>query len=122
MHFGSVSVRKFWWDVQDVLARRKQEKKHNSSEPVNLPGQLLFRDMYFAAHAKIGVAFGQAVGNPVARFIPWHLQSKYSVDERGEYRSEGTYLVDDPQAEEYFRRWKEGRTGFPWEDTPSPAS
>ncbi|KAJ9630247.1 hypothetical protein H2204_008608 [Knufia peltigerae] len=116
MHFGSVSVRKFWWDVQDVLARRKKEKKHNSSEPVNLPGQLLFRDMYFAAHAKVGVAFGQAVGNPVARFIPWHLQSKYSVNERGEYRSEGTYLVDDPQAEEYFRRWKEGRTGFPWID------
>ncbi|KAL6240750.1 hypothetical protein RBB50_012314 [Rhinocladiella similis] len=116
MHFGSVSVRKFWWDVQGVLEKRRKEKKHNSSEPVNLPGQLLFRDMYFAAHAKIGVAFRQAVGNPVARFIPWHLQSKYAVNEQGEYQSEGTYLVDDPQAEEYFRRWKEGRTGFPWID------
>ncbi|KIV79866.1 hypothetical protein PV11_07408 [Exophiala sideris] len=116
MHFGSVSVRKFWWDVQDVLDKRKKEKKHNSNHPVNLPGQLLFRDMYFAAHAKIGVPFGQAIGNPVARFIPWHLQSKYTVDEHGKPFSDGTYLVDDAQAEEYFRRWKEGRTGFPWID------
>jgi cryptochrome len=111
MHFGSVSVRKFWWDVQDVLQRRRVEKKKNSGEPVNLPGQLLFRDMYFAAHAKVGFAFGQAVGNPVARFIPWHLQSNYQHNV-----SSGTYVVDDPQAEEYFRRWKEGRTGFPWID------
>ncbi|KAK5209588.1 hypothetical protein LTR72_005019 [Exophiala xenobiotica] len=116
MHFGSVSVRKFWWDVQDVLEKRRKEKKHNSIEPVNLPGQLLFRDMYFAAHAKIGVPFGQAVGNPVARFIPWHLQSNYAIDEEGKYHSDGAYTVDDPQAEEYFRRWKEGRTGFPWID------
>ncbi|KIW15307.1 hypothetical protein PV08_05352 [Exophiala spinifera] len=121
MHFGSVSVRKFWWDVQDVLEKRKREKKHNSAEPVNLPGQLLFRDMYFAAQAKVGVAFGQVVGNPVARFIPWHLQSRYAVvkSEQGEGEiqvADGTYVVDDPQAEEYFRRWKEGRTGFPWID------
>lgn len=116
MHFGSVSVRKFWWDVQDVLDRRRRDKKHNSGEPVNLPGQLLFRDMYFAAHAAVGFPFGQAVGNPVARFIPWHLQSKYLVDAEGKPVSDGTYIVDDPQAEEYFRRWKEGRTGFPWID------
>merc|ERR1712093_353751 len=72
--------------------------------------------MYFAAHAKIGVSFGQAVGNPIARFIPWHLQSNYTIDEEGNYQSDGTYMVDDPHAEEYFRRWKEGRTGFPWID------
>ncbi|KAK5062807.1 hypothetical protein LTR84_004882 [Exophiala bonariae] len=117
MHFGSVSVRKFWWDVQDVLEQRRKEKKHVSGEPVNLPGQLLFRDMYFATHAKIGFQFGQAVGNSVARFIPWHLQLNYvKGDQDGKPVSDGTYLVDDPQAEEYFRRWKEGRTGFPWID------
>lgn len=117
MHFGSVSVRKFWWDVQDVLEKRRKEKKHVSGEPVNLPGQLLFRDMYFAAHAQVGFPFGQAVGNSVARFIPWHLQSNYVRGEKdGNPISDGTYTVDDPQAEEYFRRWKEGRTGFPWID------
>lgn len=117
MHFGSVSVRKFWWDVQDVLEKRKKQKKHNSDEPVNLPGQLLFRDMYFAAHAAVGFQFGQTVGNPVARFIPWHLQSNYVKGEKdGNLISDGTYTVDDPEAEVYFQRWKEGRTGFPWID------
>jgi len=118
MHFGSVSVRKFWWDVQDVLEKRRKQNKPISGEPVNLPGQLLFRDMYFAAHAKLGFQFGQALGNSVARFIPWHLQSNYVKGERdGSLISDGTYVVDDPQAEEYFRRWKEGRTGFPWIDS-----
>ncbi|KIY01385.1 uncharacterized protein Z520_02937 [Fonsecaea multimorphosa CBS 102226] len=117
MHFGSVSCRKFWWDVEAVLEKRRRQKKHVSDHPVNIPGQLLFRDMYFAAHAQIGVAFGQTVGNPVARFIPWHLQSRYSTDkEGGKPVSDGTYMVDNPQAEEYFQRWKHGRTGFPWID------
>ncbi|RVX70043.1 hypothetical protein B0A52_06215 [Exophiala mesophila] len=117
MHFGSVSVRKFWWDVQGVLEKRRKQKKHNSDEPVNLPGQLLFRDMYFAAHAAVGFQFGQTVGNPVARFIPWHLQSNYVKGEKdGKPISDGTYIVDDPEAEAYFQRWKHGRTGFPWID------
>lgn len=116
MHFGSVSCRKFWWDVQGVLERRKRDKKRVSDQPVNLPGQLLFRDMYFAAHAAVGLPFGQAIGNPVARFVPWHLQSRYSLDKDGKPVTDGTYVVDDVQAEEYFRRWKEGRTGFPWID------
>ncbi|KEF57981.1 cryptochrome [Exophiala aquamarina CBS 119918] len=117
MHFGSVSVRKFWWDVQDVLEKRRKQNKHVSGEPVNLPGQLLFRDMYFAAYAKLGFQFGQAVGNSVARFIPWHLQSHYVKGQKdGNPTGDGAYVVDDPQAEEYFRRWKEGRTGFPWID------
>ncbi|KIW78215.1 hypothetical protein Z517_08048 [Fonsecaea pedrosoi CBS 271.37] len=116
MHFGTVSCRRFWWDVQAVLEKRRKEKKRVSDQPVNIPGQLLFRDMYFAAHAQVGAVFGQTVGNPVARFIPWHLQSRYSTDGDGRPVSDGTYVVDDAQAEEYFQRWKHGRTGFPWID------
>ena len=37
-HFGSLSVRKFWWDVQDVFERRKAKGKTNAAEPVNMPG------------------------------------------------------------------------------------
>ncbi|EXJ70164.1 cryptochrome [Cladophialophora psammophila CBS 110553] len=116
MHFGTVSCRKFWWDVQAVLEKRRKEKKRVSDQPVNIPGQLLFRDMYFAAHAQVGVPFGQTVGNPVARFIPWHLQSRYFVGDDGKPVTDGSYVVDDAQAEEYFQRWKHGRTGFPWID------
>ncbi|KAJ9609165.1 hypothetical protein H2200_006937 [Cladophialophora chaetospira] len=116
MHFGSVSCRKYWWDVQVVIERRQKEKKHVSQRPVNIPGQLLFRDMYFGAHCQVGIYFGQQIGNPVARFIPWHLQSRYQTGPDGKLVTDGTYIVDDPKAEEYFQRWKHGRTGFPWID------
>ena len=116
LHFGSISVRKIWWDVQAVLEARKQQKKQNSPMPTNLPGQLLFRDMYFAAQAALGHRFAQTRGNKIARFIDWHLPSNYSQGFGGEYLVNGTYNRDNEQAEEWFRRWKEGRTGFPWID------
>ncbi|KAI9934135.1 hypothetical protein ASPWEDRAFT_104592 [Aspergillus wentii DTO 134E9] len=106
LHFGSLSVRRFWWDVQSVLDKRKRQKKHTSDVPVNLPGQLLFRDMYFAAQSALGASFAQIHGNKVARFIDWHLQS----DE------DGGYTVDFPEAETWYKRWKDGKTGFPWID------
>ncbi|KAK5072031.1 hypothetical protein LTS08_000871 [Lithohypha guttulata] len=115
-HFGTLSIRKFWWDVQEVFEKRKKAGKTNAPEPTNFPGQLLFRDMYFGAQAALGWAFAQTQGNPIARFIPWHLQSNYSDSPVGEHLLDGTYNVDDEKAEEYFRRWKEGRTGFPWID------
>ncbi|KAK5102486.1 hypothetical protein LTR70_000342 [Exophiala xenobiotica] len=115
-HFGTLSVRKFWWDVQDVFEKRKKAGKQNAPPPANFPGQLLFRDMYFGAQAALGYAFAQTRGNKIARFIPWHLQSNHSDTPVGEHLLDGTYNVDDEQAEEYFRRWKEGRTGFPWID------
>lgn len=115
-HFGCLSVRKFWWDVQAVYAKRRRDKKPVASQPENFEGQLLFRDMYFGAQASLGYGFAQTQGNPVARFIPWHLQSTYSSSPIGEHLLDGTYVVDDEKAEEWFRRWKEGRTGFPWID------
>jgi cryptochrome len=119
LHFGSLSCRQFWWDVQAVIERRRKNNKPVSHQPVNIPGQLLFRDMYFAAHCQVGVPFGQLIGNPVARFVPWHLQSRYrsgGSDANAKPVTDGTYIVDDPKAEEYFQRWKHGRTGFPWID------
>ncbi|PYH82419.1 putative DNA photolyase [Aspergillus uvarum CBS 121591] len=116
LHFGTLSVRKFWWDVDAVLQKRKSEKKPVAHIPTNLPGQLLFRDMYFAAQAALGYAYAQTQGNKIARFVPWHLQSNYSQVPRGEHLLDGTYTINDPQAETYFRRWKHGRTGFPWID------
>ncbi|KAJ5089824.1 hypothetical protein N7532_008508 [Penicillium argentinense] len=116
LHFGSLSVRKFWWDVQAVMDERKKSKKHNATIPTNLPGQLLFRDMYFGAQAAVGEAFSRTYGNPVVRFIDWHLQSK-TPEELAHGKPEiKFYEVDSSEAEEWFLRWKEGRTGFPWID------
>ncbi|MCJ1474963.1 hypothetical protein MMC13_003623 [Lambiella insularis] len=109
LHFGSLSCRNFYWRVQDVVDKHK---KKASQPPVSLTGQLLFRDMYFGAQAKLGWSFGQTEGNDHCRFIPWHLRSK--LDKNGLIT--GEYTVDSPQAEDWFQRWKFGRTGFPWID------
>ncbi|KAJ6070107.1 hypothetical protein N7499_011994 [Penicillium canescens] len=113
LHFGSLSVRQFWWDVQGVLAKRRKEKKPNSSVPTSLEGQLLFRDMYMAAQAALGHEFDRTHGNRVARFIDWHLKTNPAKKDGS---IDGAYEADSQDAEGWFQRWKEGRTGFPWID------
>lgn len=110
MHFGSLSCREFYWRVQDIVNNYKGKA---SQPPTSLTGQLLFRDMYFGAQAALGYAFGQTYNNPQCRFIPWHLPSE--IDTKTGLIT-GKYLVNNAKAEEYFVRWKEGRTGFPWID------
>lgn len=110
LHFGSLSVREFYWRVQDVVDNFSGKA---SQLPVSLTGQLLFRDMYFGAQAALGYTFGQTLYNSHCRFIPWHLPSK--VDHSSKLVT-GEYHIDSPQAEEWFQRWKHGRTGFPWID------
>ncbi|KAH8701314.1 FAD binding domain of DNA photolyase-domain-containing protein [Phaeosphaeriaceae sp. PMI808] len=110
LHFGSLSIREFYWRVQDVVDAYKGTP---SQPPTSLTGQLLFRDMYFGAQATLGHAFGQTYNNPQCRFIPWHLPS--DIDGKTGLIT-GTYRVDSAEAEGHFQRWKEGRTGFPWID------
>lgn len=116
LHFGSISVRRIWWDVQSILKERIRQKKPNTSMPTNIPGQLLFRDMYFAAHATIGYQFAHTRGNKIARFIDWHLPSDISPCPDGKWVVNRTYCQDSDQAEAWFQRWKNGVTGFPWID------
>jgi cryptochrome len=114
LHFGSVSVREFYWRVQDVVdAYNKKGKNKSTQPPTSLTGQLLFREMYFAAHASLGRVFSQAMSNPTCRFIPWHLPSE--LDSKTGMAT-GSYKVDDERAEQWFHRWKNGITGFPWID------
>ena len=110
LHFGSLSIREFYWRVHDVVEAYSGKA---SQPPVSLTGQLLFRDMYFGAQASLGFAFGQTLYNSHCRFMPWHLPSK--VDHATK-RVTGKYHIDDPVAEEWLQRWKYGRTGFPWID------
>jgi cryptochrome len=110
LHFGSLSIRKFYWEVQDVVDSYSGKA---SQPPVSLTGQLLFRDMYFGAQAEIGYPFAQTLYNSHCRFIPWHLPSK--VDHQTQLVT-GEYHIDSPIAEAWFQRWKFGITGFPWID------
>ena len=110
MHFGSLSCREFYWRVQDVVTKWKSKA---SQPPASLTGQLLFRDMYFGAQAKLGYSFAQTIRNDHVRFVPWHLRSK--VDEKRNLIT-GEYVVDSEEAQAWLRRWKFGKTGFPWID------
>jgi cryptochrome len=116
LHFGSLSVRKFWWDVKTIMDKRREEKQATADAPTNLLGQLLFREMFFAAQAALGHTFSQTFGNKIAHFIPWRLQSTHSKSPDGKVIRDSTYAVDSEEAETWFRRWREGRTGFPWID------
>ncbi|TVY87068.1 Cryptochrome, partial [Lachnellula willkommii] len=119
LHFGTLSVRHFYWAVQDVLSSYKGKEKA-SSPPTSLIGQLLFRDMYFGAQAHLGHAFSSTLHNPKCRFIPWHLSNHpaptTTTISPSNLTSTSTYTIDFPQAEAWFQRWKFGRTGFPWID------
>ncbi|KAI5465717.1 FAD binding domain of DNA photolyase-domain-containing protein [Mariannaea sp. PMI_226] len=110
LHFGALSVREFYWRVKEVV---DEFGKGASTPPESLIGQLLFRDMYFAAQAALGSVFSQTAKNPYCRFIPWHLPSKRDPDTD---MITGEYHVDSEQAEQWFKRWKNGVTGFPWID------
>jgi len=110
LHFGTLSVRHFYWAVQAVIDSYKGTP---SVPPTSLQGQLLFRDMYFGAQAALGWSFAQTYGNEKVRFVPWHLPSKIDT---ATGLITGEYEVDDPKAEEFFQRWKYGRTGFPFID------
>lgn len=110
LHFGSLSVREFYWRVQDVVDKFKGKA---SQPPTSLTGQLLFRDMYFGAQASLGYTFGQTYKNPTTRFIPWHLPSEIDTSTG---LITGKYVIDSAEAESHFQRWKHGQTGFPWID------
>ncbi|EXK41714.1 cryptochrome [Fusarium oxysporum f. sp. melonis 26406] len=110
LHFGALSVRLFYWRVREIV---DSYGKGASTPPESLIGQLLFRDMYFAAQAALGYVFSQTANNPYCRFIPWHLPSKRD-SETGLIT--GEYHIDSEEAEIWFRRWRVGMTGFPWID------
>lgn len=56
LHFGALSPRLFYWRAQDLV---EKYGKKASTPPESLTGQLLFRDMYFAAQAAIGAPFSE---------------------------------------------------------------
>ncbi|TIB79690.1 hypothetical protein E3Q22_02359 [Wallemia mellicola] len=107
--FGALGVREFYWKVVDLMDQYDGE---TSSEPENLPGQLIFREMYFAAQLAIGKPFGQIRGNKICRLIDWKLRNVY--DENGEQ------IIPRPKGpkedEEALQKWADGFTGFPWID------
>uniref|UniRef100_A0A673GR00 Cryptochrome-1 n=1 Tax=Sinocyclocheilus rhinocerous TaxID=307959 RepID=A0A673GR00_9TELE len=87
LRFGCLSCRLFYFKLTDLYRKVKK----NSSPPLSLYGQLLWREFFYMA-ATNNPRFDKMEGNPICVQIPWDK---------------------NPEA---LAKWAEGRTGFPWID------
>lgn len=88
LKFGCLSPRLFWHQLHETLGRFNGTK---TQPPVSLVGQLLWREFYYCVGA-FTPNFDKMEGNPICVQVDW--------DEN----------------EEYFKAWKESRTGHPFID------
>ncbi|KAL3841767.1 hypothetical protein ACJMK2_019869 [Sinanodonta woodiana] len=87
LKFGCLSVRTFYYRLQEVYL---QNKKH-TQPPVSLHGQLLWREFFYTAGAGTP-NFDKMEGNPICIQIPWEKNDKH------------------------LEAWANGRTGYPFID------
>uniref|UniRef100_A0AAQ4RH74 Cryptochrome-1 n=1 Tax=Gasterosteus aculeatus aculeatus TaxID=481459 RepID=A0AAQ4RH74_GASAC len=87
LRFGCLSCRLFYFKLTDLYRKVKK----NSTPPLSLYGQLLWREFFYTT-ATNNPCFDKMEGNPVCVQIPWDR---------------------NPEA---LAKWAEGRTGFPWID------
>uniref|UniRef100_UPI00358F2057 cryptochrome-1-like isoform X1 n=1 Tax=Myxine glutinosa TaxID=7769 RepID=UPI00358F2057 len=87
LRFGCLSCRLFYYKLTELYKKVKK----NSSPPLSLYGQLLWREFFYTA-ATNNPKFDRMVGNPICVQMPWDR---------------------NPEA---LAKWAEGRTGYPWID------
>ncbi|KAK0142484.1 Cryptochrome-1 [Merluccius polli] len=87
LRFGCLSCRLFYFKLTDLYRKVKK----NSSPPLSLYGQLLWREFFYTA-ATNNPCFDKMEGNPICMQIPWDRNA------------------------EALAKWAEGQTGFPWID------
>ncbi|XP_076058298.1 circadian regulator cryptochrome isoform X2 [Oratosquilla oratoria] len=88
LRFGCLSVRRFYWAVQDVYQNLYKGQPPPTS---SLTAQLIWREFFYCMSAD-NPKFDRMEGNPICIQIPWY---------------------DD---EERLKAWEEGRTGYPFID------
>ncbi|POI26223.1 hypothetical protein CIB84_010028, partial [Bambusicola thoracicus] len=87
LRFGCLSCRLFYYRLWELY----KKVKRNSTPPLSLYGQLLWREFFYTA-ATNNPKFDRMEGNPICIQIPWDK---------------------NPEA---LAKWAEGKTGFPWID------
>uniref|UniRef100_A0AAQ4QMR5 Photolyase/cryptochrome alpha/beta domain-containing protein n=1 Tax=Gasterosteus aculeatus aculeatus TaxID=481459 RepID=A0AAQ4QMR5_GASAC len=87
LRFGCLSCRLFYFKLTDLYHKVKK----NSSPPLSLYGQLLWREFFYTT-ATNNPRFDKMEGNPICVRIPWEK---------------------NPEA---LAKWAEAKTGFPWID------
>uniref|UniRef100_A0A8C2ZP24 Cryptochrome circadian regulator 3a n=1 Tax=Cyclopterus lumpus TaxID=8103 RepID=A0A8C2ZP24_CYCLU len=88
LRFGCLSCRLFYFKLTELYRKVKK----NSSPPLSLYGQLLWREFFYTT-ATNNPRFDKMEGNPICVRIPWDKNS------------------------EALAKWAEAKTGFPWIDT-----
>lgn len=88
LRFGCLSVRKFYWNIQDIYFELHKEIKPPFH---SLTAQLIWREFFYCMSAN-NEAYNRMKGNPICIDIPWRK--------------------DD----EHLKAWTEGRTGYPFID------
>ncbi len=129
LKFGSVSIKKFYFELQAVL---REYKGKVSQPPVSLLGQIYWRE-FFYTNSFLRENFHKMKSNSACKEINWYMQSDPSIsmsasdkninsnlnlnigkdeeDEADQIKTE-----TEKQAELNFLAWKTGRTGYPWID------
>nr|AWY11207.1 photoreceptive cryptochrome [Melibe leonina] len=87
LRFGSLSIRKLYWALRDTYS----ELYPGSSVPMSVTSQLIWRE-YFYCMSVNNPNYNRMFENPICLNIDW-----YSDDA-------------------LLRKWKEGKTGYPWID------
>ncbi|GAA98066.1 uncharacterized protein L969DRAFT_59737 [Mixia osmundae IAM 14324] len=110
LKFGALSVRTFYWRLQDVVKGTK-----HTQPPVSLIGQCLWRE-FFHYNMRVTPNWHEIRGNPICKYIDWRLDDRY--DDKGEPipRSEWKLSDEEKEAEKVLEAWTHGQTGFPWID------
>ncbi|XP_042235511.1 cryptochrome-1-like isoform X2 [Homarus americanus] len=88
LRFGCLSVRKFYWDIQDVYVKMYEGESPPSH---SLTAQLIWREYFYCMSAN-NPKFDQMKENPICIDIPWY------------------------DSKEKLSAWEEGRTGYPFID------
>lgn len=88
IRFGCLSVRKFYWEIQEIYFRL-----HRGIPPPlhSLTAQLVWREFFYCMAAN-NPHYNEVSGNPLCIDIPWFKNS------------------------EYCKAWEEGFTGYPFID------
>ena len=89
LRFGTVSVRQFYYELQDIM--KNELKGKHTNPPTSLMGQILWREFYYI-NAYGTKNYDKMVGNRICKQIPWK---------------------NDP---ENLAKWESAQTGFPWID------
>ncbi|KAM6044794.1 cryptochrome-2-like isoform 2-T2 [Theristicus caerulescens] len=115
LKFGCLSVRTFWWRLDEVYQGRE-----HSQPPVSLHGQLLWREFFYTAGASIP-NFNRMIGNPVCLQVDWddnpqHLRAWREVLPSGISPKSPDPPQKCPPAPSNPNAPHQGQTGYPFID------